>query len=311
MLRFNPAAKIYRKAYRILLIAGFGVCLMTRLQSQELYIFTEPASNMPARSLGVRLNNDFYSMVHDGRYTYRLNPEVMWGLNKNIMLHLNGYASNMYEQGFKLEGGSVYMKYRFYSHDDVHSHFRMAAYGKVALVDNPAVLTVTHTHQVNDNGQITEHTENLVYLADEISLNGNQSGFLTGVIATQLLHKLALSGSFDYVNRWDNLNAKKSPYQSDHGLDYSLSAGYLLLPKVYKDFRQTNFNLYCEFLGSTSLDSHTWYLDVAPAVQFIFNSVSRLDLGYRTQIAGQMTRMSKSSFLVRYEYNFLNIFNKK
>ena len=305
MLLFNP------KALRTLLIVGFLTGALPRTQSQELYVFTEPASNMPTNSLGVRLNNDFYAMVHDGRYTYRLNPEMMWGVNKNMMVHLNAYASNMYEQGFKMEGGSLYLKYRLYSKDDVHSHFRIAAYGKVALVDNPTELTVTHVHQVNDNGQITEHTEDLVYLADEISLNGNQSGFLAGAVATQLLHKLALSGTFDYVNRWDNLNTKKSPYQSDHGLDYSVSAGYLLFPKVYKDFRQTNFNLYCEFLGSTSLDSRTWFLDIAPAIQFIFNSVSRLDLGYRTQVAGQMSRMSKSSFLIRYEYNFLNIFSKK
>ena len=305
MLPFNP--KAFRGALIVALLAG----AVLRSQSQELYVFTEPASNMPTNSLGVRLNNDFYAMVHDGRYSYRLNPEAMWGVNKNMLVHLNAYASNMYEQGFKMEGGSLYLKYRIYSKDDVHSHFRIAAYGKVALVDNPAELTVTHVHQVNDNGQITEHTEDLVYLADEISLNGNQSGFLAGAVATQLLHKLALSGTFDYVNRWDNLNAKKSPYQSDHGLDYSVSAGYLLFPKVYKDFQQTNFNLYCEFLGSTSLDSRTWFLDIAPAVQFIFNSVSRLDLGYRTQVAGQMSRLSKSSFLIRYEYNFLNIFSKK
>ena len=279
----------------------------TRLCAQELYIFTEPASNMPTGSLGARLNNRFYAMEHDGRYSYRLDPELMWGANKNLMVHLNLYASNMYEQGFRFEGGSLYGKYRFLSNDDVHSHFRMAAYGKIALINNPAVLKVSHTHIIDS----TEHVEQTTYFSDEINLDGNNSGFLAGTVATQLIHKLALSATVDYVNRWDNLNSEKSPYQSNHAINYSFSSGYLFLPRVYKDFSQTNFNLYCEFLGSTSLDNSTWFLDVGPAIQFIFNSVSRLDIGYRTQIAGNMLRTSKSQLLVRYEYNFLNLFSKK
>jgi len=290
---------------RLLILLILFAC--GRAGAQELYIFTEPASNMPTGSLGARLNNRFYAMLHDGKYSYRLDPELMWGANKNLMVHLNLFASNMYEQGFKFEGGSLYAKYRFLSNDDVHSHFRMAAYGKIALVDNPAVLTVTHVHQIDN----VEHTEKTTYFSDEISLDGNNSGFLAGTVATQLIHKLALSATVDYVNRWDNLNSEKSPYQSNHAINYSFSSGYLFLPRVYKDFKQTNFNLYCEFLGSTSLDYGSWFLDVGPAIQFIFNSVSRVDIGYRTQIAGNMLRMTKSQFLLRYEYNFLNLFSKK
>jgi len=40
------------------------------------------------------------------------------------------------------------------------------------------------------------------------------------------------------------------------------------------------------------------------------NSISKLNLGYRFQISGNMERMGKQSFLVSYEYSFLNVWGK-
>lgn len=262
--------------------------------AQELYVSTEPASNMATGSIGIRLNSKLYEMKYNNSYALRLDPEIMFGISRKIMVHLNAYASNMYQQNIKFEGASVYGKYRFYSNDDVHSHFRMGAFGKVSLINNPTELQVG----------------NKFYGSDEIDIDGNNSGMLTGIVATQLLHKLALSSSVYFINRFDNLNDSKIPGQSAQAINYTLSAGYLLLPKEYKDFSQTNFNLYCEFLSSTSLDKKAYYIDAAPAVQFIFNSISRLDLSYRWQLTGNMQRLSEKYFLLRFEYNLLNVFKK-
>jgi hypothetical protein len=46
---------------------------------------------------------------------------------------------------------------------------------------------------------------------------------------------------------------------------------------------------------------------MAPSVQLIINSNSRVDLGYRWQLYGDMDRVMDRSFLVRYEFNFYNI----
>lgn len=282
---------------------------ITGVQAQELYVNTEPASNMAAGSLGLRWNTRFYKMENNGNYTYRLDPEIMVGLNRNLMLHFNAYASDMYQPNLRFEGGSIYAKYRFYSSDDVHSHFRLAAEGKMALINNPTVLQVSTTvYAPGPNGQPTAHQELVTFNSDEIDLNGNNSGFLAGFIGTQLLHKLAISSSVRFLNRWNNLEASTQPGQSRLALDYSLSGGFLLFPVEYKDFHQTNLNLYCEFLASTALDKNANYIDIAPAIQLIFNSISRLDISYRTQIAGNMERLSRNSFMIRYEYNFLNLF---
>jgi hypothetical protein len=271
-----------------LIIICFHFCAV----GQELFVSTEPASNMAAGSLGLRLNSKFFEMNDNKSYSFRLDPEIMIGASKKLMVHLNAYASDMYQQSLKFEGASLYGKYRFYSNDDVHSHFRMAFFEKVSLIDNPGVL----------------ERNNKFYPADEIDLDGNNSGMLSGIVATQLLHKLALSSSIYYLDRFDNLHAVKIAGQSAEALNYTLSAGYLLLPREYRNFSQTNFNLYCEFLGSQSLDKKAYFIDIAPAVQFIFNSICRLDLSYRRQLTGDMQRLSDHSFLLRLEYNLLNLF---
>ena len=52
--------------------------------AQELYVFTEPASNMATGSIGTRLNSKIFKMRHDGKYDgYRIEPEIMFGVSRN------------------------------------------------------------------------------------------------------------------------------------------------------------------------------------------------------------------------------------
>ena len=64
---------------RILLLF---VCFQISLKSsaQELFVFTEPASNMPAKSIGIRLMNSFMGNS-DKTINYHVMPEVMVGVN--------------------------------------------------------------------------------------------------------------------------------------------------------------------------------------------------------------------------------------
>ena len=269
--------------------------MITCGMAQELFVSTEPASNMATGSIGLRLNTRIFKMETAGDFSYRLNPELMIGVNNRLMLHLNLYASDMYQPSLRWEGAGIYAKYRFYSNDDVQTHFRIAVFSMISLIDNPVSLK----------------SGNQTYTSDEIDLDGNNSGLLAGLVATQLLHKLALSGSVAFTNRWDNLDASKLPGQPAEGVNYSFSGGYLIWPTVYKNFRQTNINLYAEFLGSSSLDKKSYFLDAAPAIQFIFNSISRLDFSWRMQLSGDMERLSKNEYIIRYEYNFLNAFKTR
>lgn len=279
--------------------------------AQELYVATEPASNMPAKSLAIRLDNKLMPMRQDSSTRIRNKFEVMVGLSKKVMVHASVMASDVYTGTYRVEGASFYAKYRFFSQDDVHSHLRMAAFGRISYVTNPPFYRTTYKYYVDHGNGPEEHTASQGHVATDIDLGGNNAGWETGLIVTQLKHRLAVSSSVAFAQVMANAGYKRLPEQPRYGFNYTASAGYLLLPKEYVNYRQTNVNLYAELLG-TVLDSRKGsYADFAPAVQFIFNSIARVDLGARFNVWGNVHRMGKQSYLIRLEYNFLNVFKKK
>ena len=256
--------------------------LWGKAYAQELYVNTEPASNMAAKAIGIRLNNGF-EPLQDNRTGYRLSPEVMFGFSKNLMVHVNLYATSIYQPSFNFEGASVYAKYRFLALDQPQSHFRVAAFGRASLINDPVTFNT-------------------------INLQGDNSGYLGGLVVTQLLHKLALSATSNVSHSLDNISNPIAAGIGRNQLDYTFSAGYLLLPKTYTDYKQTNLNLYVDLLGKSSLDGKGSLMDIAPAVQFIFNSTTRLDLSYETQLSGSLSRPSNTIYLIRLEHNLFNAF---
>ena len=259
------------------------------LKSQELYVFSEPASNMPSRALSARYAGKFLQSSMSGDWEHRQKIYASFGLDKRWMLRAGNTFSNMYSQpATRWESVNIYAKYRFFSRDEVHRHFRMAAFMEASYSQN-----------------------DLMY--DEISLDGDQSGVQTGLVMTQLLHKLAISSTIGITEllhwrRWDKTHTGMHPYQA---FNYSFSAGYLLFPRRYSSYRQTNLNLYVELLGSRNLDRPGHYVDLAPAIQLILNSNTKLNAGYRFQLTGNIFRMAENSMLIGVETTFLNVLKRK
>jgi hypothetical protein len=255
------------------------------VMAQELYVFSEPASNMPARSLTVKgsayLGN---SKGTPQRYT----PEVMLGISSKFMVHAGTSFSNMHSPETRWESIYLYAKYRFLSVDEVHRHFRMA-------------LFADGSYSRND------------YHFDEVSIQGDRSGVQLGIIATQLINKLAVSGTVSHIQAFDPSRKNKllRDQRSFEAINYSLSAGYLVLPFEYTGFNQLNMNLYIELLGQRTLDRGGYYNDLAPAIQFIFNSNSKLNIGYRFQLGSNQFRGMTRGFLVSFEHSFFNFFKKR
>ncbi|MES2329076.1 MAG: hypothetical protein V4539_05695 [Bacteroidota bacterium] len=262
----------------------FLLCLLCeRSSAQELYIFSEPASNMPAHSLSIKQDAKLIWSSLNKRNESRHTTELMFGINKNLMVHGYGTFSNMFSQNLRWESARVYAKYRFLSNDGLYTHFRMAAFTSASYSRNNGVY-------------------------DELSLDGDQSGLQAGIIATQLLHKLAVSGTISFIEslppgRANKLLPQPVPYEA---FNYSLSFGHLILPKKYTDYNQTNLNLYAELIGQKTTDLKRYFVDFAPGAQLIFNSTAKLNLGYRFQLGSNMNRMSDKSWLVSFEWLFLN-----
>ncbi|WP_147205332.1 hypothetical protein [Segetibacter aerophilus] len=262
----------------------FAIILSLSSNAQELFSQTEPASNMASRSIGFRLDNSVMDEIGSSKINYHLIPEIRVGLSKKIMIQGGLFFSNRNDR-FRAEGGSLYAKYRFLSKDAMQRHFRMAAFGRVSY----------------NNSDIHQ---------EEINMYGHNSGFEAGVVATQLLRKVALSTTVSYTKATDNGNNNKFIYGSTNSkaVNYTFSIGKLMLPKEYKDYRQTNVNLMLEFLNQVNVGSQKYYMDVAPSVQFILNSKSRVDIGYRKELSSTMIRTAPNGFFIRLEHNFFNAF---
>ena len=250
---------------------------------QELFVVTDPASNIPTNTLTVRVMQSVFKEQIKSGFNYHAMPEITYGISKNVMLRSTLFVSTR-SNSLITEGASFYAKYRFFSTDDINSHFRLATFGRYSF--NKADI-----HQ------------------EEIEIMGHNTGFETGLIATQLIKKVAISSSISFEKAFDNKPDYQFPVnQGNNATNYTLSIGKLMYPKKYTSFRQTNINLMLEFLGQTINQNGKSYLDVVPSVQFIINSQARIDLGYRQELYNSMIRSAPNGIYFNLEYNFFNVF---
>ena len=279
-----------RAALLLLLLCGSGRVVT----GQELFVFSEPASNMPAGATGLRITNMLMQErlpagTRRGQarsYNYHVFPELMWGVDKRLMVHLEGIFSNRTAapggaMALHAEGASVYGKYRFYSNDAMKRHFRMAIFAR-ASVNNADI------HQ------------------EEIVTNSHNTGYQLGWVGTQLLKRTALSLTGSYERALPQIGAARgedlnSPHAHD-AINGVASWGRLFFPKKYTGYKQTNVNLMAEVLTQYQPQTGRWFVDIAPSVQFIFNSQTRLDIGYRRELGGNMLRTAPNGLLVRVEH---------
>ncbi|MFT4062168.1 MAG: hypothetical protein QM642_07410 [Edaphocola sp.] len=288
-----------RKVAHILLL----LVMTLPLHAQELFPLGEPASNIPKGALGVRVFSETYKELTQIRNMSAL--RLMYGVAPKLSVYLTGIASNHHgrkmpveypfhntpERGavypYKFNGAHLYGKYRFLSNDGEHRHLRMAAYAEAAAVK-------------------TTHHETEPDLA-----MGDNSGVGGGLITTWLRQKFAASLTVGGILPFSRTAPSPDPIdglpdvmvRTRYGktLTYSLSLGYLLLPRSYRNYNQANINLYVEFRGkafqAAKVDLFVGspneyflapsrypgalqkgrFLDVSPGVQCILNSNTRID----------------------------------
>jgi hypothetical protein len=266
-----------RKIFLLLIILGFQKSF-----SQELFVVTDPASNVPANSLAINAMQLLFKEKFEQGYNYHIMPEVTYGLNKSLMFRATAFVSNR-NTSLVTEGGSIFTKYRFFSSDDLNSHFRLAAFGRYSF----------------NNSDIHQ---------EQIEIMGHNSGFETGIVATKLIKKVAISSSVSFEKAFDNTS--KNPFPNtlgDNATNYTLSFGKLMYPKKYTSYKQTNINLMVEFVGQTINENGKSYLDVVPSIQFIINSQARIDLAYRQELVSSMLRTAPNGVYFNLYYTFFNV----
>lgn len=290
--------------------------------SQELYPNSEPASIVPKNAIGVRLMNEAYN--NSGNLRMWNGTMLMYGVSAKFMVsamvtgsnhhgkelgvtfikndaeqnvHLNpAPASTQY--AYLAESAGLGFRYRFVNIDADHQHFRMALYSNGTYANRP-------------------HDE------AEVTAMGDNKGISGGIISTVLVNKLAISLTtgaikpFSYRERARDLELRYG-----NAYNYSLSFGYLLYPRRYKNFDQTNINLYAEFLGKTYSALSVYqgpnrvsdrghadlmgrsYLEFRPAIQFIVKSNLRIDVATALPIMGKSYIRKYPAYQLNIQYYF-------
>ena len=261
--------KLQYTVFLLLLLSFFS-------HSQELYINTEPASLIPKGTKVVRLHHHSIFLNEDSEPGSQssariLIPQISYGISKNIMVSAAFQISNnpfdvTANSGFN--GFKLYSKQRILSTDKQKYHTRLSSF-------------IKYTNHGKWN------SPNYKFMKNNYDLDFQDSGLELGLIATQLIKKLAVSvtSGFGVIsNKTSDGTYDDKNFNSWHN---SISAGYLLFPRKYKSYKQTNFNIYLEYLTSSIISSQypsrysKFMSTVAPGVQFIIMSRSRLDFGYK------------------------------
>ena len=260
--------------------------------SQELYINTEPASLIPKGTKVIRLHHHSIFLNEDSEPGSQssariLIPQISYGISKNIMVSAAFQISNnpfdvSVNSGFN--GFKLYSKQRILSTDKQKYHTRLSSFIKYA-----------------NHGKW--NSPNYKFMKNNYDLDFQDSGLEFGLIATQLIKKLAVSvtSGFGVIsNKTSDGTYDDKNFNSWHN---SISAGYLLFPRKYKSYKQTNFNIYLEYLTSSIISNqypsryNKFMSTLAPGIQFIIMSRSRLDSGYKIR-KGEMA----NEFLVKLTY---------
>lgn len=266
----------------VIVLVLMGNCQM---YGQELFVVTDPASNVPANSLSVNVMNSFFDEKYENGLNYHLMPELTYGLSKSMMLRLSTFVSDRSNKLYG-EGAAVMGKYRFLSRDDLNAHFRMALYGRYSL-------NRSNVHQ------------------EQIEIMGHNSGYEVGIIATKLLHKLAISATASYEKAMNNALDNEFPkWYGSNASNYTFSIGRLMYPKVYKTTKQTNVNLMLELIGQSINSNGSNFCDVTPAIQFIIRSQGRIDIAYRYELWSTMYRSAPNGLYLNFYYTFFNVNGK-
>lgn len=270
---------------RIILILLFTLSALISY-SQELYIVTHPAANLSKNRLEFRNA----VMGYDNFKYYHSYFALNYGLLGNLTIYNDVYYS--LDQGYKFLGNYEFAaRYRIKDFDKRNYHLRTAYQTGVVIpvnaqpiVDGAVEYEIHPGHKVKFFNFINDITIPSV----DFHTTDNYT-YKNDLIVTNLTGKFAATGEMGF-----NINFPKNDFKFGNYFDWSLSFGYLVLPKVYKSYDDVNINLYWEnkayffyknkFLGTDIANSGGFRLDTYLGVQSIFFSSLMLELSFKIPV---------------------------
>ncbi len=269
-----------------ILFIFFIVLMAFNLYSQELYIVSHPAANLSKNRIEFRNNIISYDNFRYYHNSFALN----YGLLGNLSIYNDVFYT--LDKGYKFFGNYEFAaRYRFLDKDKKNYHIRSAIQSGIVIPVNAtpivsgAVDYELHPgHRVRFYNFVNDITVPSVdfHTTDNYTIKND-------IIVTNLIKRFSVTGEMGF-----NINVPKSDFKFGNYFDWSLSMGYLLLPREYKSYNDVNINLYMEnkayyflknkFLGNEITNSGGFRVDTYLGVQSIFYSSIMLELSYKIPV---------------------------
>ncbi len=270
---------------RIILILLFTILPLISY-SQELYIVTHPAANLSKNRLEFRnavMSYDNFNYYHS---YFALN----YGLLGNLTIYNDVYYS--LDQGYKFLGNYEFAaRYRIKDFDKRNYHLRTAYQtGLVIPVNAEPIVDGAVEYEIHPGHKVKFYNfvNDITIPSVDFHTTDNFT-YKNDLIITNLSGKFAATGEMGF-----NINFPKNDFKFGNYFDWSLSFGYLVLPKVYESYDDVNINLYWEnkayyfyknkFLGTEIANSGGFRLDTYLGIQSIFFSSLMLELSYKIPV---------------------------
>jgi hypothetical protein len=297
---------VLRVTCKICVCLAMFLHLKNIANAQELFPYTESANTLSKGTFNYRIGAEYYKDLQS-YYKYQYMLRTMYGFtprftgeltvsgsNHHVKDFPKGYAAyflnhhTRYNSNYKFlfEGFHLLLKYRLMNWDGQRKHLRIATYAEGS-------------------------TSRVAHDEAEPNLIGDNAGYGGGIVATALYHRLAISwlgGIVSPLSYPDKASDLK--FTSGNMLSSNLSFGFLLYPAQYRSYEDINISFYTEFIyrnyGAATLtqkknifdladlnqgESYTYhslqrgqYCDLRTSLQFVFNSISRLDVGLAWQL---------------------------
>jgi hypothetical protein len=256
---------------------------------QELFIFSDVAANVAKG----RKQIDFLLTANKNIYFTNSYIGIRYGttgqLTTKAFIRLNPNTEGQFFGDPELEN-----VYRFYSNDSKNYHLRMAFFNHVRFPSSPANSHNPLLHQQATLPKITS--------TDNYSLT-------MGYVVTRLSNKFAVNLDISY-----NLNIPKGEFKYGNFVKGGISFGKLIFPQVYKNYDQTNLNLYLEskayYFNKNKLNnadisgSGGKRLELMLGSQIIIKSTMLIELGYIYSVGDKQIQTDRNQFFTALRYLF-------
>ena len=183
------------------------------------------------------------------------------------------------------------LRYRFFDKDKKNYHLRTAVQTDVVIpVNSAAVVGDKVEYELHPGHKVSFYNFQNDITVPSVDFHTTDNYSLKNdLIVTSLVNKFAITGGMAY-----NINFPKNDFKFGNYFEWSLSMGYLVLPKVYKNYNDVNLNLYSEskayyfeqneFLGTDVRNSGGFRFDTYLGIQAIFFSSLITELSYKIPV---------------------------